>query len=180
MNYSQFTPKGYCSFVRTAFFFLVLVFVYHLEKNMRRIYQKSCPQQEPPPLKAPKGIYLLYSGYARLRRKPVLHAVIRPAFVSGCIWSVGFLFMIKGIHESHGLEVDMAAHRPRFIGAHPNHFPYDGLVHPITLDLCAAKLRYVFFLQDSVRLRLKFARRWDFHREKRETIRPMNSWWVSF
>lgn len=48
---------------------------------------------------ASTGIYLLYSGYAQVRRKPVQHAVIRPAFVSGCIWSVGFLFMIKGIHE---------------------------------------------------------------------------------
>ena len=49
-----------------------------------------------------EGIYLLYSGYAQVRRKPVQHAVIRPAFVSGCIWSVGFLFMIKGIHELLG------------------------------------------------------------------------------
>ena len=49
-----------------------------------------------------QGIYLLYSGYASVRRKAVQHAVIRPAFVSGCIWSVGFLFMIKGIHETLG------------------------------------------------------------------------------
>eukprot|EP00930_Biecheleria_cincta_P031230 TRINITY_DN21685_c0_g1_i2.p1 TRINITY_DN21685_c0_g1~~TRINITY_DN21685_c0_g1_i2.p1 ORF type:complete len:386 (+),score=69.93 TRINITY_DN21685_c0_g1_i2:28-1185(+) len=48
---------------------------------------------------ASTAIYLLYSGVARLRRKPVLHSVIRPAFISGCIWSVGFLFMIKGIHQ---------------------------------------------------------------------------------
>ncbi|OLQ00843.1 Transmembrane protein 144-like B [Symbiodinium microadriaticum] len=48
---------------------------------------------------ASTAIYVIYSGIARLRRKPVLHSVIRPAFISGCIWSVGFLFMIKGIHQ---------------------------------------------------------------------------------
>ena len=48
---------------------------------------------------ASTSIYLLYSALARLRQKPVQHAVIRPAFASGCLWAVGFLFMIKGIHE---------------------------------------------------------------------------------
>ncbi|CAK9073061.1 Transmembrane protein 144 homolog B (Transmembrane protein 144 homolog 2) [Durusdinium trenchii] len=48
---------------------------------------------------ASTGIYLLYGGIARLRRKPVLHAVIRPAMLSGFLWAVGFIFMIQGIHE---------------------------------------------------------------------------------
>ncbi|CAJ1350174.1 unnamed protein product, partial [Effrenium voratum] len=48
---------------------------------------------------ASTGIYLVYSTMAGLRKRPVLHAVIRPAFVSGCIWALGFLFMIKGIHQ---------------------------------------------------------------------------------
>ena len=53
---------------------------------------------------ASTAIYLLYSGIAGLRQKPVQHAVIRPAFASGCLWAVGFLFMIKGIHEWLGCE----------------------------------------------------------------------------
>jgi len=48
---------------------------------------------------ASTAIYVVYSGIARLRKKTVQHSVIRPAFVSGCIWSAGFLFMIKGINE---------------------------------------------------------------------------------
>ena len=34
----------------------------------------------------------------------------------------------------------LAAHRSRVIGAHPNHFAYEGLVHPMTLLTCAAEL----------------------------------------
>ena len=48
---------------------------------------------------------------AGLRKRPVLHAVIRPAFVSGCIWALGFLFMIKGIHQPPGRSRAEAAGR---------------------------------------------------------------------
>lgn len=37
-----------------------------------------------------------------------------------------------------------AANRSRAIGL-PNHFQYEGLVHPITLDLCAARKTIPFF-----------------------------------
>lgn len=42
-------------------------------------------------------IYLLYSSFARWRRWRVPHAVIRPAFFSGCIWASGWCMMILGI-----------------------------------------------------------------------------------
>lgn len=43
------------------------------------------------------AMYLLYAPFAKLRGCPVPHATIRPAFLSGCIWTVGFAFMIASI-----------------------------------------------------------------------------------
>merc|ERR1712232_797556 len=44
-------------------------------------------------------IYLAYSSAARLSGWRVPHSVIRPAFASGCIWSVGFGCMLFGIRD---------------------------------------------------------------------------------
>lgn len=46
---------------------------------------------------ASTAIYVVYSSAAQLRKKEVRHAVIRPAFLSGCFWAFGFSFMMKGI-----------------------------------------------------------------------------------
>lgn len=43
------------------------------------------------------AIYLLYAAVAKLSGWRVPHAPIRPAYLSGCIWAVGFTFMITGI-----------------------------------------------------------------------------------
>ena len=46
----------------------------------------------------------------------------------------------KGHWEEAGWWTNLAAHRSRvIIGGYPTHFPYEGIFHPITLDLCAAK-----------------------------------------
>eukprot|EP00929_Paragymnodinium_shiwhaense_P107825 TRINITY_DN74184_c0_g1_i1.p1 TRINITY_DN74184_c0_g1~~TRINITY_DN74184_c0_g1_i1.p1 ORF type:complete len:425 (+),score=34.56 TRINITY_DN74184_c0_g1_i1:78-1352(+) len=44
-------------------------------------------------------IYLVYSSAARLSGWRVPHSVIRPAFASGCIWSIGFYCMLFGIRD---------------------------------------------------------------------------------
>mmetsp|Transcript_68009 Transcript_68009/g.127010 ORF Transcript_68009/g.127010 Transcript_68009/m.127010 type:complete len:434 (+) Transcript_68009:52-1353(+) len=44
-------------------------------------------------------IYWVYGSIAKLRNWSVPHSVIRPAFVSGCIWTAGFSLMITGISE---------------------------------------------------------------------------------
>eukprot|EP00928_Gymnodinium_smaydae_P027105 TRINITY_DN21073_c0_g1_i1.p1 TRINITY_DN21073_c0_g1~~TRINITY_DN21073_c0_g1_i1.p1 ORF type:complete len:477 (+),score=62.63 TRINITY_DN21073_c0_g1_i1:203-1432(+) len=41
------------------------------------------------------AIYWLYASLA----KRVPHSAIRPAYISGCIWLIGFAFMVCGIHE---------------------------------------------------------------------------------
>ncbi|CAK0877736.1 unnamed protein product, partial [Prorocentrum cordatum] len=48
---------------------------------------------------ASTAIYNVYASLARLAGVPVPHAVIRPAYFSGCIWALGFACMIGGIHE---------------------------------------------------------------------------------
>lgn len=44
-------------------------------------------------------IYLLYSGFARLRKWKVQHSVIRPSYFAGCIWTIGFFGGITGISK---------------------------------------------------------------------------------
>merc|ERR1712032_1346235 len=44
-------------------------------------------------------IYLIYGLIAWRRKTAVHHSVIRPAFLSGCIWTLGFLMMIEGIEQ---------------------------------------------------------------------------------
>lgn len=45
-------------------------------------------------------IYVTYASVARyLIKWPVPHSVIRPAFLSGCIWAVGFGCMLGGIKD---------------------------------------------------------------------------------
>lgn len=46
---------------------------------------------------ASSSIYLLYSGFARLRKWKVQHSVIRPSYFAGCIWACGFFGSITGI-----------------------------------------------------------------------------------
>lgn len=43
------------------------------------------------------AIYLIYSAAAKLAGWRVPHSPIRPAYLSGCVWAVGFTFMITGI-----------------------------------------------------------------------------------
>lgn len=43
------------------------------------------------------AIYLIYSAAAKLAGWRVPHSPIRPAYLSGCVWAVGFTFMISGI-----------------------------------------------------------------------------------
>ena len=52
-----------------------------------------------------------------------------------------YIYIYVYTHTYIHREIFLAVHVDRVIGL-PNHFPYQGLVHPITLDLCAAK----FFL----------------------------------
>mmetsp|Transcript_87737 Transcript_87737/g.183405 ORF Transcript_87737/g.183405 Transcript_87737/m.183405 type:complete len:413 (-) Transcript_87737:52-1290(-) len=44
-------------------------------------------------------IYLLHASVARLAGNRVPHSVIRPAFLSGCLWAIGFAGMITGIGQ---------------------------------------------------------------------------------
>eukprot|EP00927_Polykrikos_kofoidii_P066987 TRINITY_DN62536_c0_g1_i1.p1 TRINITY_DN62536_c0_g1~~TRINITY_DN62536_c0_g1_i1.p1 ORF type:complete len:444 (+),score=49.54 TRINITY_DN62536_c0_g1_i1:178-1509(+) len=44
-------------------------------------------------------IYLIYSSFAALKGWPVPHSVIRPAFVSGMTWAIGFLLTMIGINN---------------------------------------------------------------------------------
>eukprot|EP00439_Symbiodinium_sp_Y106_P021297 s127_g2.t1 len=45
------------------------------------------------------AIYLLYAGVSKVAGWRVPHSAIRPAYASGCIWAVGFAFMITGIAD---------------------------------------------------------------------------------
>eukprot|EP00928_Gymnodinium_smaydae_P045812 TRINITY_DN30494_c0_g1_i1.p1 TRINITY_DN30494_c0_g1~~TRINITY_DN30494_c0_g1_i1.p1 ORF type:complete len:521 (-),score=124.41 TRINITY_DN30494_c0_g1_i1:408-1970(-) len=44
-------------------------------------------------------LYIVYASAAKMSGWPVPHSVIRPAYVSGCIWAAGFAFMIYGIRD---------------------------------------------------------------------------------
>mmetsp|Transcript_101836 Transcript_101836/g.263767 ORF Transcript_101836/g.263767 Transcript_101836/m.263767 type:complete len:431 (-) Transcript_101836:208-1500(-) len=45
------------------------------------------------------AMYMLYASLAWLMGWSVPHSVIRPAFISGCIWALGFFFMIGAIAQ---------------------------------------------------------------------------------
>mmetsp|Transcript_123143 Transcript_123143/g.383383 ORF Transcript_123143/g.383383 Transcript_123143/m.383383 type:complete len:407 (-) Transcript_123143:23-1243(-) len=44
-------------------------------------------------------IYLAYAGCARFQRLPVRHAAIRPAFLSGALWSIGNACNLLGVTQ---------------------------------------------------------------------------------